>query len=239
MSQPPFLKLLETGVRKGGFETDDVLAALLPLMKQVLAAHEAGLVVPLNGIQDLLIAEQGHLMFAPEKVSSPEKNTAKVEALQSPVSRVVEVVAESRHTTDVDESSLTVSDLGVGTTGGEITKPVFLPDYQSWEHALNHHDELTDIFSLGMLLASVACGLDFTDAGELETFTVNRTNLFGVNRRPNPVVVSVIVQMTELNRHKRAPDLAQMISRLEHYREQAADLDFNRIKGFKESGLTG
>src|SRR6266478_3339200 len=239
MSQPPFLKFLETGVTKGGFETDDVLTALLPLMKQVLAAHEAGLVAPLNGIQDLVVAEQGHLMFVPAKVSSPEKNAAKVEALQSPVSHAVEVVAESRRTADIDESSLTVSDLGVGSADVGITKPVFVPSYRSWEQAIGHHDELTDIFSLGMLLASVACGLDFTDVGELEIFTVNRSNLFGVNRRLNPVIASVIAQMTELNRHKRAPDLAQMISRLENYREQAPDLDFNRIEGFKESNLHG
>jgi len=126
-------------------------------------------------------------------------------------------------------------------SGSDIIKPVYLPDYRSWEHAVGHHDELTDVFSLGMLLASVACGLDFTDADELELFTVNRTNLFGVNRRLNPVLASVIVQMTELNRHKRAPDLAQTISQLENYREQSLDFDtsvFSR-KEFKESPLTG
>ena len=42
--------------------------------------------------------------------------------------------------------------------------------------------------------------------------------------------------MTELNRHKRAPDLAQVIVRLENYRDLPADLDFNRIDGFTESG---
>jgi hypothetical protein len=239
LAQPPFLKVLETGVTKGGFETDDVLAFLLPLMKQVLATHEAGLVAPLAGVHDLLATDRGHLMFAPTKVSSPVKNTAKLEELQSPVSQAVEVVGVSRRTADIDRSSLTISDLTVCAVGAKITKPVFLPNYRSWEHEVGHHDELTDVFSLGMLLGSVACGLDFTDAGELEVFTVNRTNLFGVNRRLNPVLASVIVQMTELNRHKRAPALAQMISRLENYREQAADLDFNQISGFKESGLTG
>ena len=241
LNQPPFLKFLEGGVAKGGFETDDVLAALLPLMKQVLATHEAGLVAPLDGIQDLVVTEGAFLMFAPAKVNSPEKNTGKVEALQSPASSAVEVVAESRRTADIDQASLTVSDLGVGTGDGGITKPVFLLNYRSWEHAVGHHDELTDIFSLGLLLASVACGLDFTDAGELELFTVNRTNLFGVNRRLNPVVAATIVHMTELNRHKRAPDLAQMISRLENYREQAADFDTNVFsrKEFKESPLSG
>src|SRR5262249_1519184 len=139
---------------------------------------------------------------------------------------------------DIDESSLAISDLRVGTAE-EITRPVFLPGYRSWEKAVGHHDALTDIFSLGMLLASVACGLDFTHPDELEIFTTNRSNLFAVNRRLNPVVASVIVQMTELNRHKRAPDLAQMISRLEHYRDQQSDLDFNRLQGFKESGTAG
>ena len=238
-SQPPFLKFLEAGVAKGGFETEDVLATLLPLMKQVLAAHEAGLVAPLDGLQDLAVTDAGHLRFAPAKVGPPKKNSGKVEALQSPVSRAVEVVAQSRRTADIDQASLTVSDLGVAAAGSEITRPVFLPQYRSWEHAVGHHDELTDIFSLGLLLASVACGLDFTDPADLEIFTVNRTNLFGVNPRLNPVLASVIVQTTELNRHKRAPDLAQMISRLEHYREQTTDLDFDRVQGFKESGLIG
>ncbi|MGC3960003.1 MAG: DUF4011 domain-containing protein [Verrucomicrobiota bacterium] len=240
-AQPPFLKFLETGVAKGGFETDDVLAALLPLMKQVLAAHEAGLVAPLDGIQDLTLTEASQLLFAPAKVNSPEKNPSKVEALQLSVSSAVEVVGESRRVADVDQSTLTVSDLSVGTTGADIIKPVFLPDYRGWEHAIGHHDELTDIFSLGLLLASVACGLDFTDAGELELFTVNRTNLFSINSRLNPVLASTIVHMTELNRHKRAQDLAQMISRLENYREQTVDFDTNVFtkKEFKESPITG
>ncbi|HEU0037643.1 MAG TPA: DUF4011 domain-containing protein, partial [Verrucomicrobiae bacterium] len=239
VTQPPFLKFLESGIARGGFETDDTLAALLPLMKQVRAAHQAGLIAPLEGIQDLLITEQGALMFAPTKVESPQKNSSKAEELQSPASHAVEVVGESRRTADIDAGSFTVSDLAVATAEGKITRPAFLLNYRSWEHAIGHHDELTDIFSLGLLLASVACSLDFTDAGELEVFTVNRANLFGVNRRLNPVIASVIVQMTELNRHKRAPDLAQVISRLANYREQPEEFDYTRIQGFKESGLTG
>ena len=237
----PFLEFLETALAKGVFETDDVLAAVLPLMKQVLATHEAGLIAPLDGIQDLTFTETGQLMFAPARVNPPEKNTSKVEALQASVSGAVEVVGESRRVADVDQSTLTVSDLSVGASDAGITKPVFLTGYHSWEHAIGHHDELTDIFSLGMLLASLSCGLDFTDAGELELFTVNRTNLFSVNHRLNPVLASTIVHMTELNRHKRAQDLGQMISRLENYREQTVDFDTNVFtkKEFKESPITG
>jgi hypothetical protein len=238
---PSFLEFLEAGVTRGCFEVDDVLAAVLPLLKQVQAVHESGAVAPLNGLQDLRLADGGQLMFPPAKAAPPTKNSGRVEALQAAVSAAVEVVAESRRVADIDQSSLTVSDLGVGKTGSEISKPVYLPGYTSWEHAIGHHDELTDIFSLGLLLASVACGLDFTEPDELELFTVNRTNLFGLNPRLNPVLAAVIVQMTELDRHKRAQDLGQMISRLANYREQSVDFDTNLFtrKEFKESPLSG
>ena len=117
---PPFLQFLEIGVAKGGFETDDILAALLPLMKQVVAAHEAGLVAPLDGLRDVRVTDAGHLMFAPAKVNSPKKVTAKVETLQVPVSEAVEVIGESRRTADIDEGSLTVFDLGVGAVARHL-----------------------------------------------------------------------------------------------------------------------
>src|SRR5262249_62097846 len=126
--------------------------------------------------------------------------TSKIEALQSPISSALEVVDESRRVTDLDESSLAISDLKVGASDVDVTKPVYLPGYRSWEHAIGHHDELTDIFSIGMLLASVACGLDFTDSEELEVLAANRSNLFAVNRRLNQDNASVIITMTELYR---------------------------------------
>ena len=236
---PPFLRFLEDGVSRGGFETDDILAVLLPLMRQTLAAHDAGLVAPLSGIRDLLLTAQGTLGFAPEKAGPAQINSAKIEELQAPMSQGVEIVAQRRRTADIDAATLTLVDLTVQTAGGELLKPVFLPGYQSWEHALGHHDELTDIFSLGLLLASLACGLDFTDSDDLATFVNHRTNLFGVTPRLNPVLARVIGQMTELNRHRRVPELGQVISRLVHYRDQAPELDFDRIEGFKESGSSG
>jgi predicted DNA-binding WGR domain protein len=239
ITEVPFLKFLEGLVSKGGFATDDLLAALLPLMNQVRNVHEAGLVAPLDGVKHLSVSEQGPVMFAQADAGSPERNISRAETIQSSDSHAVEIVAESRRTTDIDKSSLEVSDAWVGSSDSPISKPVFLPGYRSWEHAVGHHDELTDIFSLGMLLASLACGLNLADPAELELFAASRANLFNLNRRLNPVVASVIIQMTELNRHKRAPDLSQMISRLQNYREQPADLDLNRIHGLKESGLTG
>ena len=95
--------------------------------------------------------------------------------------------------------------------------------------------------SLGLILASLGCGLDFAEPADLELFFRSRHNLFAVNARLNPVLSSVIVECTELNRHRRAQDLTAIVQRLETYREQRVDFDtsFLALKGFKESPVAG
>lgn len=237
--QIPFLKLLEAGDVRGGFETEDVLAAVLPLMRQTISTHAIGKVAPLQGIQDLTVSEGRHMGFDPAKALPPKSNRSKLEVIQSPISHAVEVVSQSTRTLDLDTSILTTSSLDLNVSEGNITRPVYLPGYRSWEDAVGHHDELTDIFSLGMLLGSVACGLDFTDPHDLELFVINRSNLFSINQRLNPVVAAVIVEMTELDRRKRAPGLGQIVSRLENYRDQSLNRDFDKSDAFKSSNLPG
>jgi hypothetical protein len=239
MPEAEFLKFLETGVERGGFETDDAMGALLPLFKQTLAAHQAGQVAPLRGVASLVVMADGTIQFDAAKAAPPTQNKSKVDSLQTPVSRGIAVVGRSRQDVDVASGAVGVSDLEIAAPGENFTRPVFLPNYESWEHAIGHHDELTDIFSLGQILASIACGVDFTEPDEFEDFVESRTNLFALNARLNPVLASAIVQMTELNRHKRAPDLAQIIRRLETYRDQPGELNFNRLEGFAESGAAG
>ncbi len=237
--EPPFLVFLRSGLERGSFETDDALMALLPLMRQTLAAHEKALVAPLEGLAHLEMDPENHLKFQMEHAQAPRRENRTIEEIQKPVSRAVQVIGESRHTIDLDGGGFNLASLDIGQARATVTKPVFLTGYISWEHRLSHHDEVTDIFSLGLLLASVACGLDFTDPDDLELFVRSRNNLFALNSRLHPVVASVIVQMTELNRHRRAQDLTSLIRRLENYREQQADLDLKRIPGLKESGATG
>ena len=237
--EAPFLDFLRAGIERGGFATDDVLAAALPLWRQVLAVHREGRVAPLEGLHDLRLDAPGRLSFDAAQAKPPRGNLARAESLQEVASPAVEVVAESRRTADTDLATLHIANLAIGKPGEEIRRLVYLPGYGNWEHAIGHHDELTDIFSLGLILASLACGLDLTEPADLETFVNSRENLFALNPRLNPVLASVIVQMTELNRHRRAQDLGALLGRLEHYREQPDDFDFNRIRGFQEAGLGG
>ncbi len=231
MSEPtPFLALLHAGLEHGGFETDDVLRVWLPLARQTLVTHDAGGVAPLRGVAALLTREDGTLGFDPARAETPRLRRAEVENAQRPVvSGALHVVGRSRVTTDVDAGSVAQSNLEVAAPDAAITHPVYLPGYVAWEHRLEHHDALTDIFSLGMLLASLACGLDFNDPDDLALFASHRDNLFALHARLHPVVAAAIVEMTELDRHRRAPDLPSLVRRLETYRDQPVHADLKQL----------
>ena len=128
-------------------------------------------------------------------------------------------------------------DLSIGDRAAEVKRPVYLPGYVTWEHQLGHHDPLTDIFSLGMILASLACGLDLADPEQLRTFVGHRRNLFAIHSGLHPVLAQAIVRMTEIDRHRRVQDLRSLLHNLEHYRDQEVDFDVDlaRTAGFTEN----
>src|SRR5687768_7314006 len=82
-AQAPFRAFLKQAADAGGFGTDDVLAAVLPLFEQVAGAHETQRVAPLDGIGDLRVTDT-RLTLDPAAFRAPRKNLARVEALQKP-----------------------------------------------------------------------------------------------------------------------------------------------------------
>ena len=216
-----------------GFTTEDVLAAFLPLVREVLETHAVGKVAPLEGLADLQV-ESGRIWFAEARQQTVRHNAAGVRAVEAVPRTPVEIVAEVRRTSDVDGEGGEVADLAIGPRGAEIVRPVYLPGYVAWEHALGHHDPLTDVFSLGLILASLGCGLDLSEPETLARFVASRGNLFALNPALHPVLAQAIFRMTELDRHRRVQDLRALLRSLEHYREQEVDLQFDlaRTPGF-------
>lgn len=230
-----FLTFLRQGIERGGFETEDVLSAVLPLMRQVLVIHEAGAVAPLRGISALCVHEGRSLGLSVEVGVPAERNDRRLQELSLSQSQGLEVIGESAVETDIDSFAQSHANLDVGRSDQEITRPVYLPGYRIWEHAISHHDALTDVHSLGLILASMACGLDFTDDEDVALFANSRRNLFVLARRLHPVIASVICDMTELQRSKRAQDLPSLIQRLETYRDQPVDVDLSSLPGLQSA----
>ena len=159
-----FHAFLESRIASGQTSTEDVLVSFLPLARQVIEAHRRGMVAPLNGLKALQV-EGVSMWYEEAKLESKLSNRNKIESIE-PKTRAVDIVSETKRTTEVGEGISEIRDLAVGELGDEITHPIYLPGYTSWEHELGHHDPLTDVFSLGMILASLSCLFDFC---ELET----------------------------------------------------------------------
>lgn len=233
-----FLDFLRS--RGGALTTDDTLATLLPLFRQVLETHAAGRVAPLDGL-GLILVDQGRAYFETAQACEPQLATQRIQRLETHATAAFEVVAQRVQTTDADVGDEEHKNLLVADRNDALDRPLHVVGYASWEHLAGHHDALTDIYSLGLLLASVACGFDFTERAQLETFVRTRRNLFAVRRDLNPVLAKTIVRLTELGRHQRAQDLDAVIRSLERYRDQQLDLDLDlaRIPGFHTADLSG
>ncbi len=236
-SRPRFLDFLR---ERRGFTTDDTLATLLPLFRQVAQTHEVGKVAPLDGVDDLLVDDY-RVYFESDRASDPRLSAARLKALERQHSNALQIVTQTLQTTDADQGDEETTDLLVGRRTESVDQPRYVVGYRSWEHLAGHHDALTDMYVLGLLLASVACGFDFTDASHVETFARRRRNLFSVAPHLNPVLARHIVRLTEIDRHRRAQDLGAVIESLVRYREQDAglEMDLTAIPGFHEADISG
>lgn len=221
----PFAQFLHQRLEAGGFTSEDALASVLPLVRQVVAAHRAGLVAPLQGINAIHV-ENNRLWFEEAHAQKPQSAEAKLRELEKPAAQAVEVVGKYRMDMNVEHGMDQVVSLQIGTRSEPLTHPVYLPGYLSWEHELGHHDPLTDIFVLGLILASFAGGLDLNDPDDLIAFVQHRRNLFELNPQLHPVLAKAITRMTELDRHRRPQDSSALLRTLENYRDQDVDLDF-------------
>jgi hypothetical protein len=235
-----FPDFLHGRLEAGGFTTEDALACFLPLVRQTAAAHQAGLVAPLQGTADLHV-ENGRLWFEEARRQPPRLNVSQLRGLEQPATKAVEVIGEFHLSADADGGETTTSSLQIGKRGELITRPIYLPGYVCWEHEVGHHDPLTDVFSLGLILASLTCGLDLDDPENLTAFVRHRANLFDLNPNLHPVLAKAVVRMTELVRHRRPQELTSLLHTLENYRDQDVDFDFDlaRIPEWKSADPKG
>lgn len=234
LEQSGTLRALIDAQGGAALSTDDVLVLVLPLLEEVALLHGHSRVAVLDPGQ-ILLSASGALRLRQADGRSPEMDIDTVHRVQPHPASALNIVGELRRTHDtkgvqrLDDSQVQID------PAAPIERPVYLPGFRSWEVQLGHHDEITDIFLLGQVLAALACGLDFKDLKDVESFAVHRRNLFQIAPRLNPIVASVIAEMTAINRHDRATDLASVATRLRTWREQPQALDVERAM----AGATG
>jgi predicted DNA-binding WGR domain protein/DNA polymerase III delta prime subunit len=120
-----------------------------------------------------------------------------------------------------------------------VDDPAYLPGYRSYELSLGHHDPLTDILCLGLILGSIALGQDLYVPDDLQHFARIRTYPSFHHPRIHPTVGRLITEMTELDRTRRSQDLYEVIRRLEHYRDYDPEKqeDLSQVAGWVHKDL--
>lgn len=216
--------LIGRAVARGGLPADDVLGLLLPMFRTVQSLHETGRVAPLRGLDALAHADDEPVTIDVTRAGPPVRNRAALAAVERGASAAVEV--DRRGIVEHDLSGTGADDLMLDEGGMRI-----VAGWQRWEHLVGHHDELTDIASLGELLVALLCGLDLADQGDADLLQERRNNLFALAPALHPVLATVAASMIAPDRRRRAQDLADVIARLDTYRDQPEDFDLERVLG--------
>ena len=235
-----FNSFLATAFDNGIYATDDVIAFVMPLFEEVLSFHEAGLVAPFEKAEVLFITD-GRLDIDEHYAHKASDAKSRIADLVASVrSSHFDIIGKARMEADVDEGTYKVEDLQVHFKPNEpLRSPAFIKGYNCFEILIGHHDEQTDIFCLGLVLGSMALGLDLYDEEDVRLFAEYRSNPVQYNYRIHPTISTLIKEMTELDRQKRISDLYDIIHRLRHYRDYDPEkqTDLSNIAGWVNKEL--
>ena len=236
-----FTDYLQRRLETGGFTTEDALGSLLASGPAGGSGAPGGTGRAVTGRSAPFRSRTTGSGSRSRSLPPRRCSRASSERSNGPPRRTVDVIGSYRVEMHVNAGTESVVNMQIGKRGEPFEQPVYLPGYVGWEHELGHHDPLTDVFVLGMLFASMACGLDLNDPQDLLAFVQCRRNLFELNPNLHPVLAKAIARMTELDRHRRPQDLSAVLGTLENYRDQAVDFEFDlaRSPGFQSIDRRG
>ncbi|HXB92362.1 MAG TPA: AAA domain-containing protein [Puia sp.] len=217
-NQTRFASFLPTAFDRGNYATDDVIAFVGPLFRKVLRLHEEGKVAPF---------EKEGALFVTSLVLDIDTDQAHLPS--DAIHKVLSFFPQRQPHFDIQADS---------NASLLSSSSVWLPGYQCFEEKAGHHDPQTDIFCLGLVLGSMALGLDLYDPGDMQQFAKVRTNPSLHRPSIHPTLGGLITEMTEPDRRRRTQDLYDVIRRLDHYRDYDPDrqIDLGAVPGWIDKG---
>ncbi len=202
---------------------------MLPLFRTVQALHDAALVAPFGDENALQV--QTRTITIDTAAAHPELDAAdRITTLFNGYNPHFEVVDKVKLLADQPETlNLRIH----RDTHQPLHHAAYVPGYQSYEMLLGHHDQQTDIFCLGLVLTSIALGIDLYEPEGLDKLVAQRQHPLRF-KQLHPAIGTLITEMTELNRAHRTRDLQEAIHRLEHYRDfdPEKQLDLAQVAGW-------
>ncbi|MBF4471669.1 AAA domain-containing protein [Flavobacterium sp. HJJ] len=227
IKESAFYQFITENFQKGTFANDDIIAIMLPLLKTVATIHNQGKAASLHDISTIYIDDE-HLNID-DKSFEIKNNSAPVSKLFKSKSSAFEITGELYNEVEIgEEISSKYDDKSVADDDSEnVKKAIYVKDYGCFELEFGHHDPLTDIFILGMILASITLRFDFTDIENVKKFVDYRKKMYFLNSKINPAIANIILGMTELNREKRWKDVNEITEKLKNYRDYNPETEYD------------
>jgi len=237
-----FKDFLKNCFDNGNYSADDVVAFVMPIFEEVLSFHEAGLVAPFE-TADALFITNNQLDIEEKLAHAPQNAVSKINAIAGTTdTESFTISGNVKLKVDLSTGHEEHEDLAIQLDNNKtIDQPAFVAGYNSYEIMIGHHDALTDIFCLGLVLGSMSLGLDLYDPEELKLFVRYRSNPVAYNDRVHPALGKLITEMTELKRGRRVSDLYGIIARLRNYRSHIPDkqAELENLPGWVNKELKG
>ena len=232
-------QFLENGLQQGGFNNDDIVAIFVPLFERVAQFHEEGNVAKDDFI-NLIKVEDDLLYLDIDAYTHPKINTSFLAELKkNEYSSSLEIIEEYNEETIIGDhlSSKFESHFLEKELNKDENKRAYLANFKSYEINAHHHDASTDIFLLGLLMASFVFNLDLSIKDNLEIFIQHQKSPSTYNSNIHPTIADIVTSMTALYRNSRAQDLREIIERLNNYSAYNLELqqDLSEIVNHKNN----
>ncbi len=242
MMRNKFEAYLDTIIQQGFPGNEQLQSVMLPLMEEVAGFHAMGKVAPLQRFDTLLVTA-GCLDIDEAFIQDPVYNPTALYALDNDHNKALHITGRQVARTDADQGAIDVTDSFLleddDVRSEAISRPVYLTAYRSYEALLGHHDALTDIYWLGLILASIATGLNLYKTEDCRSFVGYRNALMQLNNRLHPSIANLIEEMTELDRNQRCRDLQEAISKLKNFRDYNPEqtIDLTTVEAYRHAPL--
>ncbi|MDA3615673.1 AAA domain-containing protein [Polluticaenibacter yanchengensis] len=203
----------------GKLTSDDILHLCLPLLEEVASFHDEGLVGPFENTNTVF--HNGEALDIDENYAHAPINNlhAVIALLAKDTINGFKITDRILNIENLETGTSDFKNLNIGTGRQDKVYPAFLPGYQCYEMLLEHHDSQTDIFCLGLILASLITNLDFNIPEDLEEYIAVRHHTHELNTSVHPTIHRLVLEMTALDRNDRARDLNSIITQLKNYRD--------------------
>ena len=215
-----FIKeVISKGVTCGN---EDLVAIFLPLIETVCKIHNNGKVSQLNDFNQIIVAE--NYLDINEVGIEITTNVDTLNSFFTEKFSGLEVTENIRHKIEIgDDYTINMID----NSSDDRIRPDYLQNYQSYELLLGHHDPLTDIYLIGILMASIAYSFDFCEQSDVDSFAQYRKNMVFNHPRIHPALANLIYGMTELDRRKRWKDINEVKEKLKNYFDYNPDIEYD------------